>query len=198
LLVADEVQSGIGRTGRWFALEHWNVEPDIVLTAKGIASGMPLGAFTARETIMEQWGPGAHGNTYGGNPICIAAALTTLRLVEAEMMENAVRVGDVMLQRAREMMKRRPSIGDVRGKGLMVGIELVKDRATKEPARQILSDLLHEAFKRGLLLLPCGVSTIRFMPALNISKEVAEEGLEIFERALTVTEENFFDKRNGR
>jgi 4-aminobutyrate aminotransferase len=198
LLISDEVQSGIGRTGKWFAIEHWGVEPDIVLTAKGIASGMPMGAFIARESIMREWGRGAHGNTYGGNPLCMAAALTTLRLVENGMMENAARMGEYFRQQVRQMMDRHPTIGDVRGKGLMVGMELVTDRASKEPARQVLKDLLQAAFERGLLLLPCGVSTIRFMPALNISQEMADEGLDIFDQALTAAEEKFFDQRNGR
>jgi 4-aminobutyrate aminotransferase len=198
LLIADEVQSGIGRTGKWFAIEHWGVEPDILLTAKGIASGMPMGAFTARESIMEKWGAGAHGNTYGGNPVCVAAALATLRLVEGGMIENAARVGHLMQQQVRDMMDRHPTIGQVRGKGLMIGVELVVDRDTKEPAPGILKDLLKVAFERGLLLLSCGVSTVRFMPALNISEEMAEEGLAIFDRALAVAEDRFFNGRNGR
>jgi 4-aminobutyrate aminotransferase len=156
LLISDEVQSGIGRTGKWFAIEHWGVEPDIVLTAKGIASGMPMGAFIARESIMREWGRGAHGNTYGGNPLCMAAALTTLRLVEDGMIENAARMGEYFRQQVRQMMDRHPTIGDVRGKGLMVGMELVTDRATKEPARHVLKDLLQAAFERGLLLLRSG------------------------------------------
>ncbi len=197
LLIADEVQSGIGRTGKWFAMEHWDVEPDIVLTAKGIASGMPMGAFIARESIMNQWGSGAHGNTYGGNPLCMAAALATLRLVENGMMDNAARMGDYFHRQLRTMMVRHPTIGEVRGKGLMVGMELVEDRTTKEPARQVLKDLLHAAFERGLLLLPCGVSTIRFMPPLNLSQDIADEGLDIFDRALTVAEENLFDRRDS-
>jgi 4-aminobutyrate aminotransferase len=199
LLIADEVQSGVGRTGKWFAVEHWGVEPDIVASAKGIASGMPLGAFIARESVMRKWGRGAHGNTYGGNPLCMAAALATLRLVAEEgLLENAARLGEYMQQRVRDMMDRHPTLGQVRGKGLMIGMELVTDRATKEPARQVLKDLLQAAFERGLLLLPCGVSTIRFMPALNISTKLADEGLDIFDQALTVAEERFFGKRNGR
>jgi 4-aminobutyrate aminotransferase len=197
LLIADEVQSGIGRTGNWFAIEHWDVEPDIVLSAKGIASGMPMGALIARKSIMGNWGPGAHGNTYGGNPLCIAAALATLRLVEEGMMENAARLGNIMQQKVRDMMDRHPTIGQVRGKGLMIGMELVTDRVTKEPARQVLKDLLNTAFERGLLLLPCGVSTIRFMPPLNVSQEIVEEGLSIFDQALTVAEEKYFQANNN-
>jgi len=199
LLIADEVQSGIGRTGKWFAVDHWDVEPDIVTMAKGIASGMPMGAFTARESIMNSWNAGAHGNTYGGNPLCMAAALATLRLVEEEgMLDNAARMGGYMQQQVRSMMDRHPSIGHVRGKGLMVGIELVKDRVTKGPAKRIIDDLLQAAFERGLLLLPCGVSTIRFMPPLNISQEIVEEGLLLFDQALTAAEERSLNGRNGK
>jgi 4-aminobutyrate aminotransferase len=198
LLIADEVQSGIGRTGKWFAMEHWGVEPDIVLTAKGIASGMPMGAFIARESIMNRWGRGAHGNTYGGNPLCMAAALTTLRLVENGMIDNAARMGDYIRHQLRTMLLRHPTMGEIRGKGLMVGVELVEDRTTKEPARQVLKDLLQAAFERGLLLLSCGSSTIRFMPALNISQEIVDEGLAIFDRALTVAEEKFLDRKDSQ
>jgi len=199
LLIVDEVQSGTGRTGKWFAVEHWGVEPDIVTMAKGIASGMPMGAFTARQSIMNSWGPGAHGNTYGGNPLCMAAALATLRTIEEEgMMENAARMGRVMQQQVRDMMDRHPTIGHVRGVGLMVGVELVTDRVTKEPAKRMVDDLLQTAFERGLLLLPCGVSTIRFMPPLNVSQEIVEEGLLLFDQALTAAEERSLDGRNGR
>jgi 4-aminobutyrate aminotransferase len=199
LLIADEVQSGIGRTGKWFAVEHWGVEPDIVTMAKGIASGMPMGAFSGRESIMSKWDAGAHGNTYGGNPVSGAAALATLRLVEEEgMLENAVRMGGLMQEQVRDMMDHHPSIGQVRGRGLMVGVELVTDRKTKEPAKRVVKDLLQIAFARGLLLLPCGVSTIRFMPPLNISEEIVEEGLFIFDQALSEAEERSFNGRNGR
>jgi 4-aminobutyrate aminotransferase len=199
LLIADEVQSGIGRTGKWFAVEHWGIEPDIVTLAKGIASGMPMGAFTARESIMSKWDAGAHGNTYGGNPLSTAAALATLRLVEEEgMLENAARMGRLIQEQVRDMMDRHPSIGHIRGKGLMVGVELVTDRVTKEPAKRVVKDLLQFAFARGLLLLPCGVSTIRFMPPLNVSPEIVEEGLFILNQALSEAEEGSFNGRNGR
>ncbi len=198
LLIADEVQSGIGRTGKWFAIEHWGVEPDIVTMAKGIASGMPMGAFTARKSIMNSWGAGAHGNTYGGNPLCMAAALATLRLVDEEgMLDNAARVGHTMQQRVHDMKDRHPTIGHIRGKGLMVGVELVTDRVTKEPAKRVIENLLQAAFERGLLLLPCGVSTIRFMPPLNVSQEIVEEGLLLFDQALTAAEERSLNGRNG-
>jgi 4-aminobutyrate aminotransferase len=199
LLIVDEVQSGIGRTGKWFAVEHWDVEPDIVTIAKGIASGMPMGAFAARESIMSKWDAGAHGNTYGGNPVSTAAALATLRLVEEEgMLENAARMGRLIQEQVRDMMDRHPSIGHIRGKGLMVGVELVTDRMTKEPAKRVVKELLQDAFARGLLLLPCGVSTIRFMPPLNVSPEIVEEGLFIFDQALSEAEERSFNGRNGR
>jgi 4-aminobutyrate aminotransferase len=199
LLIVDEVQSGIGRTGRWFAVEHWGVEPDMVTMAKGIASGMPMGAFSGRESIMSMWSAGAHGNTYGGNPVSTAAALATLRLIEEEgMLENAARMGRLMQEQVRDMMERHPSIGQVRGKGLMVGVELVADRVTKEPAKQVVKDLLQVAFAHGLLLLPCGVSTIRCMPPLNVSPEIVEEGLLIFDQALSEAEERAFNGRNGR
>ncbi|MBC7225480.1 MAG: acetyl ornithine aminotransferase family protein, partial [Anaerolineae bacterium] len=133
LYVADEVQTGFGRTGKWFAIEHWNVEPDIVTVAKGIASGMPLGAMIARKSVMT-WGPGAHANTFGGNPVCCAAALATIRLIEDGLTENARVQGERMMEQLREMQSRHPSIGDVRGKGLMVGVELVLNRETKAPA----------------------------------------------------------------
>ena len=187
LLVDDEIQTGMGRTGKWFAIEHWGVVPDIVTIAKGIASGMPLGAMVARKELMS-WPPGAHSNTFGGNPVCCAAALATIKLIEGGLMENAAKMGQYMLDRARLMEADHPTIGDVRGKGLMIGIELVEDKESKEPARALRDDLLQRVFKKGLLLLPCGPSTIRFMPALTIDGQTADEGLAIFEEALTEAE----------
>jgi len=187
LYVADEVQTGFGRTGKMFAMEHWSVEPDIVTVAKGIASGMPIGAMVARKSLMI-WPPGAHGNTFGGNPVCSAAALATINLIEGGFMENAARVGQRMMDCLNEMADERPSMGDVRGKGLMIGIELVKDKATKEPAPEIRNEVVRRAFEKGLLLLGCGPNTMRFMPALNISQDIAGEGLSIFEETLTEVE----------
>jgi 4-aminobutyrate aminotransferase len=187
LLVDDEIQTGMGRTGRWFAIEHWGVVPDIVTIAKGVASGMPLGAMVARKELMT-WPPGAHGSTFCGNPLCCAAALATIELIEEGLMENAAKMGRYMLDRARAMEAEHPTIGDVRGKGLMIGIELVKDRESKEPARALRDDLLQRAFKKGLLMLGCGASTVRFMPALTIDVQTADEGLAIFEEALTGAE----------
>jgi len=187
LLVDDEIQTGMGRTGKWFAIEHWGVVPDIVTIAKGVASGMPLGAMVARKELMT-WPPGAHGSTFCGNPVCCAAALATIELIEGGLMENAAKMGQYMLDRARAMEAEHPTIGDVRGKGLMIGIELVEDKESKEPAGALRDDLIQRAFKKGLLLLGCGASTIRFMPALTIDGQTADEGLAIFEEALTEAE----------
>jgi 4-aminobutyrate aminotransferase len=184
MLILDEVQSGIGRTGRMFAAEHWAVQPDILTSAKGLGSGMPIGAVIARRSIMEQWQPGAHGNTYGGNPLACAAAITTIDLVKQEYMTNAARMGEYLLGEMYDLAEKYPVIGQVRGKGLMIGMEFVKDRVTKEPAREFVADLIHEAFYRGLLLLPCGRSTIRFMPPLNLSWELAAEAIEIVDQAM--------------
>jgi len=187
LYVADEVQTGFGRTGKMFAIEHWGVKPDIMTLAKGIASGMPVGAMVARKSLMT-WPPGAHGSTFGGNPVCCAAALATIRLVEDGFMENAARMGQRMMDRLNGIADDHPSMGDVRGKGLMIGIELVKDKATKEPAPDIRDEVAQRAFKKGLLILGCGPNIARFMPALNISQDIADEGLAIFEEALTEVE----------
>lgn len=181
LLIADEVQSGIGRTGKMFAVEHWGVQPDIITTAKGLASGMPIGTVTARKSLIEQWKSGAHGNTFGGNPLCCAAALATINLVEKEYMANAAAVGAYLKDKMLGLAERHPMIGEVRGKGLMIGAEFVKDRRTKEPAKKFVSKLIHEAFYNGLLLLPCGVSTIRFMPPLMVTQDLADEAIDILD-----------------
>ncbi|MBC8448096.1 MAG: acetyl ornithine aminotransferase family protein [Chloroflexi bacterium] len=188
LLVADEVQTGFGRTGKMFAVEHWGVEPDIVCLAKGIASGMPLGAMVGRKRLMT-WPPGAHANTYGGNPLACAASLATIRLLQAGYVENAAAQGEVMLARLQEMQASHPTMGDVRGKGLMIGVELVRDKGSKEPAEVLRETLLVRAFQRGLLLLGCGESTMRFMPALNVPRQFVDEALAIFERTLADLEE---------
>jgi len=183
LLVVDEVQSGMGRTGRWWAVDHWDVVPDIVCIAKGIASGLPLGAMVARKDLMT-WGPGAHGNTFGGNPIACAAALATIELLEGGLIENAARVGAFMLERLRAMQARHPVIGDVRGLGLMLAVELVTDRETKTPATALRDAVVYRAFEKGVLLLGCGPSAVRFMPPLVLDEETAAIGLELFEEAL--------------
>jgi len=187
LLIVDEVQSGMGRTGKMFAIEHWQTEPDIVCMAKGIASGMPLGAMVARKSVMD-WPEGAHGNTYGGNPLSCAAALATIRLLEAGLIANAAEVGQYTLDALEELAMRHPSIGQVRGKGLMIGVEFVMDRATKERGVALRDAMIHHAFERGLLLLGCGRNTVRITPPLTATTAEMDEGLALFEEALTEAE----------
>lgn len=187
LLIADEVQCGMGRTGKWWGIEHWGVEPDMICAAKGIASGMPLGAMIARKSVMD-WPVGAHGNTYGGNPLSCAAALETIRLLETGFMANAAEVGRYAMDALEEMAGRHPTIGEVRGEGLMIGVEFVKDKKTKERAPDIRNAMIHSSFEHGLLLLGCGRNTVRITPPLNVTKAEIDEGLEIFEAALTMAE----------
>jgi 4-aminobutyrate aminotransferase len=187
LLMVDEVQCGMGRTGKWWAVEHFGVEPDILTIAKGIASGMPLGACVARQSVMD-WERGSHGNTYGGNPIACAAAVATIDLIEKEYLANAAEVGQYTLDALEEIRARHPSIGDVRGIGLMIGVEFVKDRKTKEYGEQIRDRVVDLAFERGLLTLGCGKSVLRVAPALSITKKEVDEGLGIFEEAVTLAE----------
>ncbi len=188
LLIVDEIQSGVGRTGKWWAVQHWGVEPDIVCIAKGIASGVPLGMMVARQSLISKWPSGAHGNTYGGNPLACSAALATLDLIEDEYMENARDMGEFILDALAEMQMRHPAVGDVRGRGLMIGVEFVKDKRTKEAAPALRDEVVHQAFIHGLLTLGSGRSTIRIAPPLMIPKHLVEEGLEIFETALTDAE----------
>jgi 4-aminobutyrate aminotransferase len=183
LLIADEVQSGMGRTGKMFAMEHWDVVPDIVCLAKGIASGMPLGAIIARADIMD-WGPGSHASTFGGNPVSCVAALETIKLLEEELMSNAHVVGAHLTSRLTELMGRHRLIGDVRGLGLMIGVELVRDRATKEPANSERDEIVQACFRRGLLMLGCGVSTLRFCPPLVVTKELCDVAVGIIDEVL--------------
>lgn len=185
LLIFDEVQCGIGRTGRMFASEHWGVRPDIMTLAKGLGSGLPIGLVAARRQHMEKWKRGAHGNTYGGNPLCCAAALATLDLVERSYAENAAQVGEYFLGRLRELQKRFDCIGDVRGKGLMLGAELITDRASRKPAAALCQRVLTRAFHNGLLLLSCGVSTLRFIPPLLASRADVDEAIGMIEAALS-------------
>jgi 4-aminobutyrate aminotransferase len=189
MLIADEVQSGMGRTGKWWAIEHFGVEPDIVTSAKGIASGLPLGACIARESVMT-WPNGTHGNTFGGNPISCAAALATIELLEEEYLANAAEVGEYANDALQEIQARHTSIGDVRGKGLMIGVEFVKDKSTKEANEEIRNMVESMAYEHGLLLLGCGKSTIRLAPPLCITRPEMDEALEIFEGVITMAEEN--------
>jgi 4-aminobutyrate aminotransferase len=188
LLVADEVQSGVARTGKWWAIEHTGVHPDIVCMAKGIASGMPLGVMMSRAEIMD-WVPGSHASTFGGNPVCIAAALATLDVIEKEnLLQNSTDVGNHLLRRMADWPKKHKLVGDVRGRGLMVGVELVKDKQTKEHAVAERDRVIELAFERGLLLLGCGPSTIRISPALVVTKDEADVAVDVLEESLSIVE----------
>ena len=184
LLVVDEVQSGIGRTGRMFAIEHAGVRPDIIVAAKGIASGLPMGVTIASDVVMD-WPVGAHSNTFGGNPVACAAALATLELVQASLMRNAAEVGDFLISRLRDLERHHRLIGDVRGRGLMIGVELVRDRHTKERAISERDALVNAVFCRGLLVLAAGPNTIRLSPPLVVTREQAETAVSILDQALT-------------
>ena len=187
LLVVDEVQSGAGRTGKWWAIEHSGVEPDMVCMAKGIASGMPLGICMTRADIMD-WVPGSHASTFGGNPISLAAALATIDVLEREGIDNAARVGEFMLERLRGWKHSHPLVGDVRGRGLMIGIELVKDKITREPATALRNRVETLAFEKGLMILGCGETSIRLCPPLLINEQEATVALDILEEALSQVE----------
>jgi 4-aminobutyrate aminotransferase len=183
LFVVDEVQSGMGRTGKMMAIEHWGVIPDIIALAKGIASGMPLGAMVSQSEVMD-WVPGSHASTFGGNPISCQAALTTIELLEGGLIENAARIGDYILEKLRELQKQFELIGDVRGKGLMIGIELVKDRETKKKALEEKDKMIQACFEKGLLILGCGENVIRLIPPLIITQNEADTALTILEEVL--------------
>ncbi len=183
LLIFDEVQSGMGRTGKMFACEHFGAAPDVITLAKGIASGLPLGATVARADLM-QWPPGAHASTFGGNPVAVAAALVTLELLERELMENAARVGAHLMSRLRDLPARIPIVGDVRGLGLMIGIELVRDQTTRERAPALRDSLVQMCFERGLLLLGAGPNSIRLCPPLVITKDQADFAADTIESCL--------------
>ena len=184
MLVLDEVQSGMGRTGKMFAAEHYGITADIVNIAKGIASGLPLGITCARAVVMS-WPPGAHASTFGGNPVSCAAALATIKLLREQYVQNAAVVGEYLLAGLRELQNKHPIIGDVRGKGLMIGVELVRDRQTKERAVEERGALVQAMFKRGVLVLGAGRNSIRFAPPLVLSKDQADAALRILDEALT-------------
>lgn len=183
LYVVDEVQSGMGRTGKMFAMSHFGVAPDIMALAKGIASGMPLGAMVARAGIMD-WEAGSHASTFGGNPVSCAAAMATISLLEEGLVENAALQGSRLISGLQQLQQTHEGIGDVRGKGLMVAVEMVKDRRTKAPDPQTRDAIIQNAFHKGLLLLGCGHNSIRFCPALTVSAEEIDLCLTIFEEAL--------------
>jgi 4-aminobutyrate aminotransferase len=183
LYVADEVQSGMGRTGKMFAMEHFGVKPDIIALAKGIASGMPLGAMVARAEIMD-WEAGSHASTFGGNPVSCRAALTTIEMLQESLMQNARIQGERLIQGLQALQKSHECMGDVRGIGLMVAVELVFDRETRASARHWRDAVIGKAFQKGLLLLGCGENSIRFCPALTVTAEQIDECLSIFEEAV--------------
>ena len=189
VLIVDEVQAGMGRTGKWWAYDHAGITPDIVLTAKGIASGMPISAFIAKESIM-QWKPGAHGTTYGGNPVCIASALATMELIEGGLMANARKIGDYVFGKINDWPQRFKIVGDVRGKGLMIGVEFVRDQKTKEKASDLRDRVIDNAFHRGLLTLGSGENSIRLSPPLIIDEEQADCAIRIMEESIREAEKN--------
>ncbi len=182
LLVADEVQSGVGRTGKMWACDWEGVEPDIIVSAKGLGSGMPIGAFIAKESVMT-WEAGSHGSTYGGNPVACAAALATLDVVE-QLLPQVQAMGDRMLAHATRMQEKYAILGDVRGRGLMLGMEFVKDRGTKEPYGEVIERITEKAFRKGLLLLGCGKSTFRLAPPLVLDQYDVDTGMGILEECL--------------
>jgi 4-aminobutyrate aminotransferase len=186
LLIFDEVQSGMGRTGKMWAAQHFDAVPDIFVVAKGIASGMPLGATVARAELM-QWPPGAHASTFGGNPVSVAAALVTIELLEQELIENAARMGARLMDGMRDWPKRFPIVGEVRGLGLMIGAELVRDQQTREKAPEQRDRVVQLAFERGLLVLGAGDNTVRLSPPLTITRDQADFALDVLEECLRIT-----------
>jgi 4-aminobutyrate aminotransferase len=187
MLILDEVQSGMGRTGKWWAYEHAGIEPDIITTAKGIASGMPLSAFIAQESVMK-WGPGSHGSTFGGNPVAIAAGLATLDLLEGQYIENARHMGDYLFGRMADWPRKFKVVGDVRGRGLMIGIEIVRDQRTKERAADLRNAIVDLAFHKGLLVLGAGENSIRLSPPLLIDEEQADFAVKTLEECFREAE----------
>ncbi|MDA4136383.1 MAG: acetyl ornithine aminotransferase family protein [Thaumarchaeota archaeon] len=185
LFAADEVQTGIGRSGKFFAVEHYNLEPDIISVAKGLASGMPLGGMIAGAEIMGSWVPGQHASTFGANPVAVEAALATLEVINSEkLMENAVKMGRVAMKRLEEMKERYEIVGDVRGKGLFIGVEIVKSKKTKERGAREAEAIERACFKDGLILITAGRNTLRVIPPLNVAREELEEGLDVMEGAI--------------
>ena len=187
LLVADEVQSGCGRTGKMWAIQHSAVEPDIITSAKGIASGMPLGVTIAKADIMD-WVPGSHASTFGGNPVCIAAALATLDVLEREGVRNSAEVGAYMMQRLSTWVSKHAMVGDVRGRGLMIGVEINKDKQSKQPVPDVRDRIVELAFERGVLFLGAGESSIRLSPPLIVTKEQADVAMDVLEECITIAE----------
>ena len=187
LLVVDEVQSGSGRTGRWWSVEHTGVEPDIITVAKGIASGMPLGITIARAEIMD-WVPGSHASTFGGNPVCIAAALATMDVLEREAIGNAAEVGDYMMQRMKPWVEKYPLVADVRGRGLMIGLEITRDKKARTAATDLRDKIVELAFEHGVLFLGAGESAVRLSPPLIVTREQADIAMSVLEECIVAAE----------
>jgi len=187
LLIFDEVQCGMGRTGKMWACDHFGVAPDILITAKGIASGLPLSATIARADVMN-WGPGAHASTFGGNPVACAAAMETIRLLETKYIANAAKMGEYILGRIADWRQKHPIVGDIRGLGLMIGIELVKSQKTREPHPEARKKIIQRAFEQGVLVLGCGESTVRFMPPLVVERDQIDFALQVLERCVSEAE----------
>ena len=186
LLIVDEVQSGMGRTGKMFACEHYDVQADIVCIAKGIGSGLPIGACVSRADLMN-WKPGAHASTFGGNPVCIAAALKTIELLEGGLVENSAAVGAYLKAGLQKLQTKYDCIGDVRGMGLMIGVEFVENKASLKPAAELRDRVEVACFERGLILLGCGNNAIRWSPPLILTRENVDVALEIFDEAVAAS-----------
>jgi 4-aminobutyrate aminotransferase len=181
LIIDDEVQSGVGRTGRWFAIEHWKIEPDIICIAKSIASGLPLGALVSRARLMD-WDEGSHASTFGGNPLSCVAALEVIDIIrEEELLENATKQGNYIMKRLENLKEKREIIGDVRGKGLMIGTEIVEDKDTKKPAGEKAKEIMTRCWKRGVAMITCGASTLRIAPPLIITRDNVDAAMDIIE-----------------
>ena len=181
LTIADEVQSGIGRTGKWFAIEHWNVEPDIICSAKALASGLPIGATISKASVMD-WTGGSHASTFGGNPLACAAALAVVDVIKEErLLDNTNKQGAYALKRLCEFGECSEIVGDVRGKGLMIGVELVEDKESKKPASQKAAEVIRRSWRRGVAVVTCGASTLRLSPPLTIQREMLDAALDIVE-----------------
>lgn len=181
LLIDDEVQSGIGRTGKWFAIEHWNVEPDIICSAKALASGLPISATIAKAKLMD-WPRGSHASTFGGNPLSCVAALAVLETIKTQqLLDNANKQGAYAMKRLEEFKAKSEIVGDVRGKGLMIGVELVEDKETKKPASHKAAQVILRSWKRGVVVVSCGASTLRIVPPLTIQSDLLDAALSIVE-----------------
>jgi 4-aminobutyrate aminotransferase len=188
LLIADEVQSGIGRTGKWFAIEHWKIEPDIICTAKALASGLPLGATVSKARLMD-WEPGSHASTFGGNPVACAAAQMVIDVIKEEkLLENTEKQGKHIMKWLEDLKQEREIVGDVRGKGLMIGAEFVEDKETKKPGVDQVKEVMLRCWRRGVATVTCGVSTLRLVPPLTITRELVDTSLEIVEDVIKEVE----------